>query len=323
MGVERATRLLVAATILAASGVVAARPGVRAGLGWVVPSFVQGTPSGDAIPHSTGAGQAVVRVEIVGGFVPPSFFVLEVPRFVLYGDGLVVYSGPQVLIEPPPALPNLRQLRVDEAGIQAVLAAAVAAGLAGEDRAFRNDLVMDASTTVFTVAIGDRVTTTSVYALGLELGPNAPAEQVAALEPINAFFAGLADLPAWLPAGSIVEPEGPFSIERLQVVSQPVADAGLQPTEAAEWPLRTPLAELGDAFSAVPVSGIGLVPFENARCGVVAGADAGALVAALSEAGAFTAWESDGELYAVYPRPLLPDEVGCPPRQDGVATPAP
>ena len=46
------------------------------------------------------------------------------------------------------------------------------------------------------------------------------SEQAAAIEAINTFFAGLADLPAWLPAGSIVEAEMAFPIERLQVVGR-------------------------------------------------------------------------------------------------------
>jgi hypothetical protein len=324
---ERATRLLVVATILATIGLIAALPGARAGVGWVVPRFAQGTPetgdqtAGEAIQHPTGAGEAIIRIENVGGLMPPEALVRELPSFVLYGDGLVVYPGRSLMVEPPAALPNLRQLRVNEAGIQAILEAAATARLIGEDRSFSNDLIMDAGTTVFTVTAGDRVTRTSVYALGIELGPNMPADERVAVETIDAFFRLLFDLPSWLPEGSIVEADAPFVVERLQVVTQPASADG-ESSGTATWPLATPLAEFGEPFAGIPSMFESMFEFEDARCATVEGDEAATLLAALAAANRYTRWESDGELFFLYPRPLLPDEAGCPPRQIGTATPA-
>ncbi len=56
------------------------------------------------------------------------------PSFTLYGDGRAIVQGPITMEYPGPALPNLRQVRLTEAGVQAVLAAAQSAGLLDGDR---------------------------------------------------------------------------------------------------------------------------------------------------------------------------------------------
>ena len=64
-----------------------------------------------------------------------------------------------------------------------------------------------------------------------------------------------------------------------------------------------PLAAFGSP--AVPDRGI-----PGLRMGVVAGADAVTLGAALAQATQLTAFTSGGRAYTLYARPLLPDELG-------------
>src|SRR5215212_7606087 len=118
------------------------------------------------IEHPTGADDLILRVEVVGGFVPPQVLLSEIPQLSLYGDGRAITTGPMIDIFPSPALPNLRQVTLTEAGIQEVLAAAQAAGLLDGDRTYFNNTVADAPTTVFTVHTGGMTSTISAYGLG-------------------------------------------------------------------------------------------------------------------------------------------------------------
>ena len=276
------------------------------------------TPSvDDAIPYPTGEDDLVLRVEVGGGFVPVTAVLGEFPTFSLYGDGTVVTQGPVPEIFPGPALPNLRFTRLSEDGVQAVLQAARDAGLLERDRRFFNDRVADAPTTTVTVHADDRTVVTEAYALGIA-EEDKPAAEREALRKLARFVEDLGDLPAWLPADAILEQDADYPIEHLQVVAQPVdpdatpADPALVPDPVA-WPLATPLAEIGEPF-AWP----GLAP--DARCVALDGADAARLVEVLTQANALTPWDSEGTLYNLYPRPLLPDETAC--AGDETATPA-
>ena len=280
------------------------------------------TPAGDdPIAHPTGHDEVVLRVEVGGGLLPATAFLTAIPSFSLYGDGRVVVQGPVPAIFPGPALPNLRLTRLSEEGVQAILRAARDAGLLDRDARYVNMRVADAPTTTLTVSAGDRTTVVEAYALGIA-EEGAPAAEREARRELARFVEALNDLPAWLPADAILEADVPFPVERLQVIVQPVdptrpapagPDADLVP-DPVTWPLATPLADFGD-----PVTWPGLVA---ARCAVVEGTDAERLVAALEEANALTPWESEGTVYDLYPRPLLPDERGCAADADA-ATPSP
>jgi hypothetical protein len=85
--------------------------------------------------------------------------------------------------------------------------------------------------------------------------------------------------------------------------------------EAVQWPLATSLAD------ATPVDDL-LGEGGSIRCGIIDGEDAQALVAAATAATTLTPWVSDGKQYLVTFRPLLVDELGCPPTAvDPNATP--
>lgn len=274
------------------------------------------------ITHPTGRDEVVLRVEIGGGLLPATAFLTEMPSFSLYGDGRVVVQGPVPAIFPGPALPNLRLTRLNEEGVQAILRAARDAGLLDDDARYVNMRVADAPTTTLTVNAGGRTTVVEAYALGIA-EEGAPAAEREARRELARFVEALNDLPAWLPADAILEADVPFPVERLQVIVQPVdpnrpapaaPDPDLVP-DPVMWPLTTPLADLGD-----PLTRPGVL--SDARCAVVEGTDAERLVAALEEANALTPWESEGTVYDLYPRPLLPDERGCGTDADA-ATPSP
>jgi hypothetical protein len=284
----------------------------------------EATPTaGATIAHSTGADELVLRVDVSGGFVPPQVTLSEVPQLSLYGDGRAVTTGPVIAIFPAPALPNLRQVRLTEAGIQQVLAAAKDAGLLDGNKSYSNSTVADAPTTTFTVNAGGKTTTVAAYALGFDADPSWTAEERAAIAKLRTFSGLAPDLTSWIDPANIASGDEEYPIERLQIVAQPMdssvatpdPDDPTQNQPPMDWPLATPLTE------ATPVTDL-LGSARNLRCGVITGEDAATLVAAARQANILTPWVSQGNRYFVTFRPLLPDETGCPPRPAGMeATP--
>ena len=97
----------------------------------------------------------------------------QAPSFTLYGDGTIVFRDP--MLEPPPAIGSVtpmqpfRTAKLTEEQVQDLLAYALGEGGLGAARPeYRNDLVADASTAVFTVEAGGLKKTVSVYALGMD-----------------------------------------------------------------------------------------------------------------------------------------------------------
>jgi len=116
------------------------------------------TPSIAARPE--GAHDLFLRVDTEGGFVSPTVTLGRVPSFSLFGDGTAVTTGVEPAIYPSAALPSLLQTSIDPAGVRALVAAALRAGL-GHDRDL-TDLgstgIADATTTVFTSSWTARAT---------------------------------------------------------------------------------------------------------------------------------------------------------------------
>ncbi|MGH2535337.1 MAG: hypothetical protein ACRDJW_24010 [Thermomicrobiales bacterium] len=295
----------------------AALTSALAGLGGpaLVPRIVRGTQQDaspaatpGAIEHPTGANELVLRIAVGGGFMPPQFHVTEMPQFSVYGDGRVIFLGPQIEIYPPPALPNLRVLRLTEEGLQLVIAEADDAGLIGRGRQYDNDQVADAPTTTITVNANGQTTVVAAYALGIGESPNATEDEQDELAKIKAFVGRMINLTEWLPESAIAAPEDAYQIARLQVVASTdtaslVPGDELTPVPSVDWLLATPLSGFGD-----PYQGFGI---EGARCGAITGDDLATLLPILANAGSFAPWQSDGETYTVLFRPLLPDESPC------------
>lgn len=140
------------------------------------------SPDFGAIEHPTGATDVVLRFEEGGGFMMVEYIATQAPSFTLYGDGKIVFRDP--MLEPLPAIGSVmpvqpfRTAKLTEEQVQDLLTYALGEGGLGVARPeYRNDLVADASTAVFTVDAGGLKKTVSVYALGMDQPglPDAPA----------------------------------------------------------------------------------------------------------------------------------------------------
>ena len=271
-----------------------------------------GSGDGSGPIEHPGGSALVVRMSSGGGFVPREFALSSVPAFTLLGDGRVIVAGPVPAIFPGPALPNLMERRLTEEGIQEVLRLLADTQIFGGDAEFNgaSNFVADAATTTFTVNAGGGTVNVSIYGLGTlppdgQGGPSLPAVERAAHERLAQVADALTSLESWLPAEAWVDPEFRAYVPqavRLHVRNadgDPPDPSGVEP-EQREWPLDVPLAEFGDEPTA---------DAPDMRCGVVAGEDADRLLDELARANQLTRWESDGALYAVIARPLLPDEA--------------
>lgn len=128
--------------------------------------------------HPTGPTDIVLRYDETAGFVMPGFAATMVPPFTLYGDGTIVFRDPT--IEMPPAEGTitkanpLRTAKLTEAQIQDLLKLALdEGGLAVARPEYRNMMVADAGTAIFTIQAGGVTKTVSVYALGID-DPSSP-----------------------------------------------------------------------------------------------------------------------------------------------------
>lgn len=262
-------------------------------------------PGPAGFEHPSAPDELVLRIEIQGGFVPIEWPATNLPIISLMGDGSLIGQGAQIMIYPPPALPSLTITGLNEDGIQAILVEAEAAGLMEGDRTYDLPAVADAETTVFTVNAAGKTSVVSVYALSLgEDVTDMPEEERVARSKLSRFMTLMTSTAGWLPTATIVTPTQAYEFQRLQISSQPEANApqtddGIEPGEA-QWPLATPLSELGNPYY-----------LEMSRCFVVEGEDLATLLPALERANLLTPWVSNGEQYRLYLRPLLPDETGC------------
>ncbi len=294
--------LVVLATVgaLVAAGCGGADTETSAGSGTAPPASQAG-----AIEHATGPTDVVVRVNTGGGFVPVEFNLRSLPSYTLYGDGTVI--RPVVSEVDVAQLPNvtpLETIKLDEAGIQALLEQAKAAGLLAPGAVDYGDMgtlgVSDMPTTSVTLNAGG--TTASHDAYGLTLAPTEPPagtltpEQLEARAALRGFVA-------------LTEQQDPkataYAPTRLAVW---VAPALAQPTGDAA-PVVWPLATAPSVSEAPGAEGI------DFRCSVVEGADVAPLIDAVQKAPAGAQWIAAPDRNATFQvvvRALLPDEAGCP-----------
>lgn len=260
-----------------------------------------GSPS-PTIAHGTAADDLVLRWGYEGGFTPPEYQLTNLPAFSLYGDGTIVRPGPQIEIYPGPALPALEVVRVDEAGMQAILEAAFDAGLdsVGDLTDMGSVGVADAPETVFTIRAGGLDRTVRVYALGEAGGqfPGMPDEEFESRKALLSLVDDLSSLETWLPEGSI----GAWAVDEpagVRAYVSPYTPQADLPQEAVAWPLDQPLRGAGEDAGA------------GFRCISVTGDEWRALAPAVVQANQLTPWTSGGRRFSVSFRPLLPDETGC------------
>jgi hypothetical protein len=256
------------------------------------------TPSSETIEHPTGPTDVILRFEEGGGFVMPAFLATQAPHFTLYGDGTIVFRNP--MADPPQAIGSVfpmhpfRTAKLSEDQVQDLLVSALGEhGLGVARPEYRNDLVADAATAVFTVNAGGVNKTVSIYALGLEMenDPDAAA---------RAAFTRLRDRLVDIDAGGAFE-TAEFVPERYRGVlleGQPGAP------DAKAWPW-TDIAPTDFVANADPnafqlparvmtpdeVAELGIEPFTGGFQGLtLIGPD-------------------DGKFYTFSLRPLLPDET--------------
>jgi hypothetical protein len=293
---NRASRLALTAAILVVVGVLI---GVAVGL-VIKPSGQASAAPAGSVDHPAGAADVLLRVAIQpsdNATVPP------VPLFTLYGDGSAI-----VTTAPPagdssqaqaPAVANLDELRLSEAGIQAVLRRAEAAGLTGPSATETGSAGVATEHEVFTMSV------TGMHRERVFAGDG--ADPLAGTGGSRAMFASLQaallDLPSWLPAGTASAPSA-YVPTRLAVyvgASEATPPGG---SVVAAWPLdASPGARLATFGAASPVAGF--------RCGVLEGAARDRVLTAAKAAAADTLWRSGKRIYQVVFRPLLPDEAGC------------
>ncbi len=155
------------------------------------------SPTGETgtIAHPVGAAELVLRFDEGGGFVAPTFAMIQVPYFSLYGDGTVLYrpaSEPWLELKPgePLRFPPLQVATMTEEQVQALLRDALGDGGLGIARErYENRQVADAPTAVFTLNADGRERRVSVYALGLAMDDPANPNPDAAILTAMATFA--------------------------------------------------------------------------------------------------------------------------------------
>jgi hypothetical protein len=246
------------------------------------------TPTTTSPPGIT-SDERILEVRYEGGFAPVEFLFSRPPAYTLYGDGRLVFQGPQPAIFPGPLVPSLQVVDIGVAGLSEVLATVEAAGLPGITEVTNNDanqFVADASNTVITYTDenGDHIY--NVYALGL-------TDQDAQLNSLQNIITVLDNL-------AFASPDaGEYPVEQLQViVSQAFADGGdIQPT-IEPWPLATTVDKLPDFIM-------------DLQCIVVDGSEAQDVLPIFQSANQLTFFEDGGVDYRFTVRPLLAGEEGC------------
>lgn len=260
------------------------------------PSPGNSPPTG-GIGHPTGADEIVLQYEVTGGFVPPDFIVTQAPQFSLYGDGTVIWrpqEDPGRMGDPAAGLPRFLQGRMDEDAVQALLAFALGQGrLAGAREHYPQNSCADCSATIFRINAADISKTVTVDALGVE-------EQMD-----RADRAGFLQLAEWLNnfdeqarngiAGEVVLYDPP--LYRV-VLTEAQAEMG----EFSEWPWDdvtlddfAPRGEGGWQREAT---------LSREQAAVVTDMPSGGTMGILVQ-------DSEGGLWSVALRPLLPDEIAA------------
>jgi len=248
-----------------------------------------GSPRGSGPPRApTGADEVVLRVSLSGGFVRPAPSN-AFPEVTLYGDGRVIKRGPSTLQYPGPALANLVEFRLDEAGIRHVLRSAADAGVL--DRRppdFGRLIAADVPSTVVTVRADGARHRVSVFGLGLDPKDwnDLSDEQRTNRERLRKLVAEVGDSGA------------------LRRFVQPGTERRYAPTAVAVF-----VSPAGTADG--PTHAWPLPDFAATDCAVYDGADAATVLAAARTANDGDVWEAAGATYTVAFRPLLPDERTC------------
>lgn len=289
-------KIVPAVLVLAAVLVAACGPGATG-----TPGASSGPGSSPVPSPSAAAAALLLRITSEGGFIGPAASLAAIPTVSVYADGRVMTPGAIDTIYPGPLLPPVAIRDVGPAGAAAIVAAIRAAGLDKTSTAGPG-IPGDTGTTVFAVNVDGAVVTTRIAlgggGPGLPGGGNPDPAAIAA----KALLDRLTDpTETW---GAANVPQSVLVPTAYRVYVAPGAPSGDGSTSqpAVQWPLSTPLDQFG--VPANPDRGI-----TGLRQGAVFGADAAVLGPVLQAANSQTAFISGSNLYTLYVRPLLPDEV--------------
>jgi hypothetical protein len=253
-----------------------------------------------AIEYPTDPTAVILRMSTGGGFVAPGVLLTEVPEFSLYGDGTVVFRDPSRIYPAQSPADGVQRLlpfstaRLSTAAVQALLADAIGPGGLGAARdRYDPCCIADAPSTTFTIKTGGVDKQVTVGALGFEQpdpGPDAAARKAfqALAERLHQPDLGGAPATDYAPAayrGILFDAIDVSPTAR--TIDWPWTDFGPSGFKPSADPssMQTPIRTL----TAADVAKLGLD-------GVAGGAQSILL-------------KSDGRIYALSLRPLLPDET--------------
>jgi hypothetical protein len=244
------------------------------------------------IEHPFGADQFVLRISYAGGFVGANYDFVRYPSFLVTGDGRTVQTGAVPAVYPGPLLPPLLERTIDEAGVQALLAAANDAHLLGPapDYTAAENYVADAADTVVEIHANGATYVHRCYAL--DIPPPTGTTDTPARKNLAAFVALMTDLEHAAGAphlGAI----GPVQASTYRVQATPVdpASYGEPKPTVVDWPAGTGLA-LADA----------------SKCSTV---DAAEVTDLFASANQLTFFREAKVVYQVTAVPVLPGDVTC------------
>jgi len=265
-------------------------------------SAPNGSPAASPAPSPVAEAKLILRITSEGGFIGPASNLAALPQVSVYSDGRIMTAGAVDAIYPAPLLPTVAVRDVGASGEAAIVAAIREAGLDGS-ASFGPGVPGDTGTTIFAVNVDGAVVTTRI-ALGSGL-PGRPG--VGNPDPAAAAAGDLLNRltdPAetWGTPNVVINVLTPAGYRVYVAPGAPVGDGTMSAPPAVAWPLATSLAAFG--VPANPDRGI-----TGLRQGAVFGADAALVGPVLAAANSQTAFISEGKLYTLYVRPLLPDEV--------------
>ena len=284
VGPVRTAAVLLTAVALAAC----AQP--RGDAGGPAPS-----PTGAAPPDDADA--LVLRVDQVGGYTTPGADAARLPMVSVYADGRVFGLGPVAAIWPPFAWPNLQLRQIPVEQVQDLVTRALAAGLADTTDPGAPPLA-DVTTTRLTLVTAEERFVREVYALreGVRAGGLTDGQRAVRAELLS-LLDELQDV-AQPADGSAVGYESPA----VAAVVPPWVSPEQRGFERFDSPPR--------AWPGPPLPGESIGP--DVGCVVATAAEAEAVRAAADRASVLTPWQTtDGALWSVAFRPLLPDESSC------------
>ena len=255
-----------------------------------------GGPASPSPSPSPTTGFAL-RAWISQALPPVGAFRTAGPDLAIDQGRLILY-GPEDAIYPGRLLPNLQQRPLSQAGIDALVAAARAAGLLDGPTDLTGGLKPGAQTGhllfvidgVERVVIGDPTRQIVCVTAPCDGAPGTP-------EAFGQFWANVHDIGSWL--APELGPETPYIADRFAILLvEPVVD-GFLPPSTALWPLDVPMSQFGVAWVGSP----------PARCGVIEGDALKAALAAFGEANELTRWTDDTDaVFGAVVRPLFPGE---------------